>query len=83
MMRELGALYGWLYGQLTRWTLGLWPMLVGYKLFWLVPGTGLFEAARHLARGTDAPRQPVRNLAALWAVVALVAIYAAARRFGS
>lgn len=83
MIRELAGNFGWLHAQLTRYTLGLWPLFASWKLFWLVPGVGLFDAARALQRGTDAPRQPTRNVVAAWAFCALVVAYTAVRRYGS
>jgi hypothetical protein len=81
-LRELGSLYATLYRGLDRWTLGLFGLAAGWKLFWLVPGVGLFDAARALRQGTDTPDRPGRELIAAWGFVALVVAYAAVRRWG-
>lgn len=64
----------------NRSTLGIIPLAGGFLVFWLVPGAPAFEAARALRRGQPAPVASRPRLAALWAFVAVVAVWVAWRR---
>lgn len=83
IVHELGGAYAQLYRALNRHTLGLFPLLAGWKLFWLIPGVGLFDAARALRHGEPTARAPRRELIASWVFVGVVLAYSAWRRLSA
>lgn len=81
VVRGLPRTYAELYRSLNRVTLGVLPLFGSFMVFWLVPGSALFDSARALRRGEAAPAVSRAALVTSWAFVPVVVAWTAWRRW--